>query len=799
MDAENSVSPSEAAMDSLDIDGLFGDDNVMADDLFDLNLDLEDGGIDKSFEPLEYDANDPFLDNGSLLGPAEKAANVKTSQGYPQELKSRQKGKGKGTSSKGKSNKKNSKRKIDDDDDESYSPTPSRPQSKRTRKKKKQFDESPEKPSQQNDVNKTSIGNKKNRSNQRNLPTQKKRIGGSNDNQSSRSINGFLNGSSRGIHSRPMLPTHTIPPAPRNDLAFFPFTNIFINDQESLQSLYPQLFRIFSSSSSNSGSSKEGSGDLLNLIKNFVGTKIELPSDTPSDSFKNKEVFVFADEESIKKSKQFVSSTDKSLIIQELRSLLAETKQQRLFLLKQMNIMKTWCDGGNTKRGNQSYFPPNFLRTVSEYARSSGVSQDILNSVLTSNRACNLSLKTRIKCVGLKKPHTAPLTAVLRPDYGPINPALLACTTPKITRRKMRIQPKPSPTVSRPVTKQKPESKQSVVPKSSPSAKSTTSTPKTLSFMKQKPVTREKRQTTYKEKSPQEKQKIILSILQQRSLAFKRERSQIESDVKRDINYRRQKLEQIMDQYEGRTMESEEFWEMMPLFGYFDTITMDPVDLQRKLDILWQPQMPSREMKWSEPPTPIVTKSEENNPSPQNESSTDGSSLFARLQSLLVEEGVSDSPSVSESSDDDDTICEMSPNKFGEDDDLVDLSKFSLDQRAYLSLRAANLIDTPYLESSTPAVRENTRIEYEDAVLRKKNGNDLSNLIRKKQMNLSSLNQSNNATLNGLRETYYESESLGGNNEGIFIKNSKQNSNGVQRKREPSSDMEEWVETSSQE
>lgn len=790
MDAENSVSPSEAAMDSLDIDGLFGDDNVMADDLFDLNLDLEDGDIDKSFEPLEYDANDPFVDGGILLGPAEKAANVKTSQGYPQELKSRQKGKGK-------SNKKSSKRKIDDDDDESYSPTPSRPQSKRTRKKKKQFDESPEKPSQQNDVNKKSIGNKKNRSNQRNLPTQKKRIGTSNDNQSSRSINGFVNGSSRGIQSRPMLPTNIIPPAPKNDLAFFPFTNIFINDQESLQSLYPQLFRIFSSSSSNSGSSKEASGDLLNLIKNFVGTKIELPSDTPSDSFKNKEVFVFADEDSIKKSKQFVSSTDKSLIIQELRSLLAETKQQRLFLLKQMNIMKTWCDAGNMRRGNQSNFQPNFLRNLSEYARSSGVSQDIVNSVLTSNRACNLSLKTRVKCVGFKKPYQAPLTAVLRPDYGPINPALLACTTPKITRRKMRIQPKPSPTVSRPITKQKPESKQPVLPKPSPSAKSPASAPKTLSFMKQKPVTREKRQT-YKEKSPQEKQKIILSILQQRSLAFKKERSQIESEVKRDINYRRQKLEQMMDQYEGRTMESEEFWEMMPLFGYFDTTTIDPVELQRKLDILWQPQLPSREMKWSEPPTPIVTKSDENSPSPQNESSTDGSSLFARLQSLLVEEGVSDSPSVSDSSDDDETVCEISPNKSGEVDDLVDLSKFSLDQRAYIHLRAANLIDTPYLKSATPAVRENTRIEYEDAFSRKNNGNDLSNLIRKKQMNLSSLNQSNNAALNGLRDTYYASESLGGKNEGIFI-NNKQNFNDVQRKKEPSSDMEEWVETSSQE
>ena len=233
-----------------------------------------------------------------------------------------------------------------------------------------------------------------------------------------------------------------------------------------------------------------------------------------------------------------------------------------------------------------------------------------------------------------------------------------------------------------------------------------------------------------------------------------------------------------------------------------------PSDIYHELSTLWQPELPYREIHYNEfPKTLIVTKKnkkvdrpganskkkknlttskaqesepktiiEEEEEEKDEKCSVSSLSLFDRLQSLLVDENeYSDTNDDNEENDvskqkkessglqtsmmatnDNDTslLTQYHQQQTSEyvtdssDEEEMDVSELSLDQRAFIHLRAVNLIDRPLVPSSVPVV-------IEDEIDEEMKVNELDIIIRAMQLDLSRQNCENNQSIAFLQASAY--------------------------------------------
>ena len=812
-------------MDSLDIDLLFGGEDEGGDLLDDGLLNFDDLGVeglaapDSMFGYTTMDGDgDQSIDNDNAdnILPDDNNTRTRTTRGYPLELAEKH---DKSPSKKKATTRKNAARRKKnananaaeeananadanaDGDDEDYHPATS----KRTRKKKKTHGDSPDPaiistkltnigtaiPLHFN-LASASTGIKKTNS-QRKLPTHRKRKSMPHDDSSK--INPLPSSLDRSHEdsqiSMPMpiqmpmpmpMPMHTpnlITPI-HDGYSFYPFTDTPVNDLEPLHTIYPNLYRIFSSSSPDgtNGSSHQNRNNnpLLKIIFDFVGTKIEIgqgqydPND--ADSLKNRDVHVLVDEASINKCKHYMAENiDKKVLIGELRSLLDKVKTQRTFLTKQMCQMTSWCkENFNDEQNGFQCQSSNFFESSSNYAHSVGVSQDVVDDIINITHPIPLSLKVKIKCIGFKKPDITPLDAIMTPAQG-TTPLLMSCGVPIVKKRKKP----PLPELTKSPSLRKKIQKPSTLRPSPKPVKPTT------------PIVVKKKKHTFKDKSPVEKHKIITEILKERSLIFEQKVRKADTERQREIKYRNEKLSYIIDQHTDRDMASDQFWEMAPLFSYWDEKSKEEIDSD--LSTIWQPELPKRAILWSEPPTPVIIKSGNTEKSANAKEET---SLFDRLQSLLVEEEDSDEDDKSNYSDDeemsdDDSMSEtQSRDHTDARSGLVDLSELSLDERTYIHLRSINLLDQPLLKSLVPAVVERSASFVNDALRRDEL---VDTMVRTKQLELSQLHRENNSKVSLLRKSVFDDLSTGINDKpemAKIIHNGK-------KKVHVEADADEWV------
>lgn len=126
-------------------------------------------------------------------------------------------------------------------------------------------------------------------------------------------------------------------------------------------------------------------------------------------------------------------------------------------------------------------------------------------------------------------------------------------------------------------------------------------------------------------------------------------------------------------------------------------------------------------------------------------------SLFDRLQSLLVEvdgwsDGddenteVGDDSNLIEEIDEDDIASKSSLANRPAMQRMLDLSQLTLDQRTFIQLRTARLIDTPFLPRTAPMVEESEWVSEEEV------DDQLADEVASLQKQLSYLHRSNNET-----------------------------------------------------
>lgn len=773
------LTANEVAMDALDIDHLFAGEDDDSGDLLDdvlLNFDVDELEIDDLPAPeaiFDYVSMGGGMTNENpemlkLPDGIETKLNTGTAQaGYVPDL-----GENivKAASTKKGATRKNTIKKSaaaseftgSGNGDGRYYHQVGRGASNRTRYKKSQYADintstvSSSLPKMQSksafDIGSVSSLKRKSK-NKRSLPTQKKRkslTGNGHDETSQRNASTMgrmssFHERSRNFHTA--RETNLAPPL-EHQYAFYPFMDTSPNGFEPLHTIYPNLYRIFSSSSpegaTTSSQQNENANPILNLLYNFVGTEVEISQGQfdPNDekSLKTRDIHVLADEASINKSKNYMSENiEKKVLVQELRSLLDKVKSQRAFLTKQTCQMTHFCKDNFNGAQNGVPSSPDFFASTADYAQSVGVSQHVIGKVINAANPIALSLKVKIKCVGFKKPDTAPLDAVMIPMKG-TNPSLVSCGVPII-----QAQKKARPTLTkRPSVRKKKEKSAPPPPPPRPILK-----PKKPA----KPYVVKIKKRTFDEKSPEEKHKIIAKILKEKSAAFEQHVVKADAKRQRELKARNEKLAGIIDQHTDREMASDQFWEMVPLFAYWDEKSKEEID--NDLSTVWQPELSKRAMQWSEPPTPVIMKSQK---SENSLSAKQDVSLFNRLQSLLVDEGESDEEDESNDENNGEVSDDDSPSEVESRDQrnrrlgFVDLSGLSLDQRAYIHLRAAHLLDQPLLKSLVPAVVERSDISDIDGL----NRDEMFSVISRKQMELSKLHRASNSKLSHLRSVSLE-------------------------------------------
>ena len=155
---------------------------------------------------------------------------------------------------------------------------------------------------------------------------------------------------------------------------------------------------------------------------------------------------------------------------------------------------------------------------------------------------------------------------------------------------------------------------------------------------------------------------------------------------------------------------------------------------------------------WGSMLPPISVQTKLSNESPD---ATEESPLFNCLQSLLVEVDGSDD----EEYDDDDLLADLPPftveqiihgphsQNCVQDDEVLDVSKLTLDQRTYLQLRAVGLIDTSNLSGIPTDLVENP-MQHIQSHLRT---TDLDDVIQNMKSDLSKLETSNSSSALALR------------------------------------------------
>ena len=761
------LTANEAAMDALDIDLLFGGEDEGGDLLDDSLLNFDDLGVDDLAAPdsmFDYATmdGDRSIDNTDILLDDKHTTRTRTAQGYPLELAEKH---DRSPSKKKVTTRKNTRRKKgaveeanNGDDDEVYNPSTV----KRTRKRKKPYSDSSDPAIISTKLINigTAIplhfdlappGNRKKTNNQRKLPTQRKRKSTTINDDTTKIIAlpvhepSTLDRSIDDVNIQKPIPIPV--PEPIDDgYYFYPFTDAPVNDMEPLHTMYPNLYRIFSSSSPDgtnvSSHQNRDDNPLLKVIFDFVGTNIEIGQDqydpNDADSLKNRDVHVLVDEASINKCKHYMAENiDKSVLIGELRSLLDKVKRQRSFLTKQMCQMTSWCKENFNDTQNR-FQSSDFFESSSNYAHSVGVSKDVVDDIINITHPITSSLKVKITCIGFKNPDMAPLDAIMTPSQER-SALLMSCGVPIIKKRM-----KPLPLVM----------KTAILRKKIHKPPPLRPAPKPVNPTNPKPIVVKKKKHTFKDKSAVEKHKIVTEILKERSLMFEQKVLKADTERQREINYRNEKLAYIIDQHTYRDMATDQFWEMAPLFAYWDEKSKEEID--NDLSTIWQPELPKRAMLWSEPPTPVIIKSDNTE---KSANAKEESSLFDRLQSLLVEEEDSDEDEQSNYSDDeeisdDDSISEIqSRDHKNATSGLVDLSELSLDQRTYIHLRSINLLDQPLLTSLVPAVVERSASCVNDASRR----DELVNtMVRTKQLELSQLHRENNSKVSLLKKSVFD-------------------------------------------
>ena len=336
-------------------------------------------------------------------------------------------------------------------------------------------------------------------------------------------------------------------------------------------------------------------------------------------------------------ARRIIAQMDQPRLTGDLFAACALLKKQYDFLEQNFSNMERWCKDNFSEEDFLSVFTP------SHSQRKITMPPTVLASFGSIN------LKVKIVCPGFKKPKEAPsgpLAAVLPLDYA-IPRGLVPVELPPPRKRRP-----PSNSELKQVTA------------------STATTKKILPYAQMNAKQRCKSVSELVTKTARELESKYYQKLEGRRQTLDRHELELRKLVKED-----EALQPI---------HTTAMWRWLDKSGYCSVLTEE--DIYQRLDGLWSPDLPR--------PTRDFQRGKLRYLGAKSNCIKDGV-LFDRLQSLLVEEGTDEE----DNEDNDDIYRDLYVNH--RDPSMIDLSDFTVDERASLHLAGVGLVDNDFPSSFT--------------------------------------------------------------------------------------------------
>jgi hypothetical protein len=411
--------------------------------------------------------------------------------------------------------------------------------------------------------------------------------------------------------------------------------------------------------------------------------------------------------------RQTVTGMEKHKMAGDLFSVCALLKRQYDFLQQNLANMELWCkDNFSESDYLATYGPPESQKKQKVAA--------IAHSILAKFK--KPLIKVKVKCNGFKPPKgSGPLYATLPPSiFGGV-----------------------SPTASDKDKKSAKKRKGSTVDTSLVGSSS-------IPAVAEKEVVIK----TYAELRPSNRRQLISDLVAQTAKELESSFASNVEGRRQAIERRHNELKKLVDEDEVLVIHTAAMWQYLEKAGYFSDFTEE--DLQDALRELWAPDMKLDEVKKvSNSEQHMSTGKMQHNKT--EKTSETRPSLCTGLQSLLVEEMSHDE---SDDEDDEAFLCDnfdepMDPlpegTSFPLDLKVVNLSGLTVDERAFMHLRKAGLLENHALPMANSAAvvpdSDSSRgLNGSAGGDESDNGEDgLEGIIGKMSQDLLELNKVNNA------------------------------------------------------
>jgi len=353
-----------------------------------------------------------------------------------------------------------------------------------------------------------------------------------------------------------------------------------------------------------------------------------------------------------------VSQADRNELMANLHSVCYLLKRQYDFLNQNLSNMERWCRDNFSPQDYQVAFGHSASAKRGSQSSSSSVAAAIphrAGTMLSSLRSPIVKIKVR--CSGFKPPTKGPLVAHIRLPRGPPPPSRsdsAARTT---------------------LTKKRKHSSVTDIDRSSISGSSL-----------QEVVVKE---LSYIEMKPFQRRHHVADAVAQRAQSLELQMRESREKHRRYIERQRAEQQKVVDDDEIVSLNTMTMWKWLEKSPHFADYS--EAELRRVLECIWEPELADTNLQ-TKPAEASILQPKEASKSP---GARPGDSVFLRLQSLLVDEG---SDEEDEEEQDDAWMFGGSQPEDSEavpfkDYPILDLSGFSLDERALIHLRAAGLIE----------------------------------------------------------------------------------------------------------
>ena len=205
---------------------------------------------------------------------------------------------------------------------------------------------------------------------------------------------------------------------------------------------------------------------------------------------------------------------------------------------------------------------------------------------------------------------------------------------------------------------------------------------------------------------PIQRRRQVAEAVAQRSQTLELQIKEAREKHRRTIERQCAEQQKIVDDDEIVSVNTMTMWKWLEKSPHFADYT--EADLRQVLEYLWEPEIVNADIL-TRPAETVLLRPKE--PSRTSSDASPGDSVFIRLQSLLVDEG-SDDEDDEDGDEDDVWMAEDSNDTIQENSKgstMLDLSKFSLEERTLIHLRAAGLIDDIRPFVSQPSFVEDSR------------------------------------------------------------------------------------------